>query len=57
MKPVRLERPAQKKTSPFLDLLDSDVVLRIKFYLLIVGAMALFLAVCFALKPQTYGFL
>ena len=55
--PVRLEKKQEKKQSELMALLDSDIVLKIKFYVLIIGAMALFIAFCFMIKPQTYGFL
>lgn len=55
--PCRLERPKKKEEPLFIEVLNSDIVLKIKFYVLFFGAMALFLLFCFAIKPQTYGFL
>ena len=55
--PVRLEKKQEKKQSDLIALLDSDIVLKIKFFVLITGAMALFIAFCFMIKPQTYGYL
>lgn len=55
--PVRLEKKQEKKQSDLIALLDSDIVLKIKFYALLIIAMALFIGFCFLVKPQTYGFL
>lgn len=57
MNQVRLERKPVNEEPELLKILQKDIVLRIKFYILLGGAMALFLLVCFMMKPQTYGFL
>jgi len=57
MSQVRLERKPVNEEPELMKLLQKDIVLRIKFYVLLGGAMILFLLVCFMLKPQTYGFL
>ena len=57
MSQVRLERKMPNEEPELLKILQKDIVLRIKFYVLLGGAMLLFLLVCFMLKPQTYGFL
>lgn len=57
MSQVRLERKMPNEEPELLKILQKDIVFRIKFYLLLGGAMLLFLLVCFMLKPQTYGFL
>ena len=54
---LRLERPIQKEEPKIIQILQSDIVLRIKFYLLIIGGLALFLAFCFMIKGPTYGYL
>lgn len=54
--PVRLQRKEQKEPR-IIEILNSDIVLKIKFYILFFGALALFLAFCFAIKGRTYGFL
>lgn len=56
MDPVRLQKKQQKEEPRIIEVLNSDIVLKIKFYILFFGALALFLLVCFAVKPQTYGF-
>ena len=57
MNQVRLERKPVNEEPELLKILQKDIVLRIKFYVLLGGAMVLFLLVCFLLQPQTYGFL
>ena len=57
MNQVRLERKPVNEEPELLKILQKDIVLRIKFYVLLGGAMVLFLLLCFMLKPQTYGFL
>jgi len=57
MSQVRLERKPVNEEPELLKILQKDIVFRIKFYVLLGGAMILFLLVCFMLKPQTYGFL
>ena len=54
---MRLERKPVNEEPELLKILQKDIVLRIKFYVLLGGAMLLFLLICFILKPQTYGFL
>lgn len=57
MDPVRLNRKPAKKQPPIMEVLNKDLVIRIKFYALLIGAMALFIAFCFMIKGQTYGYL
>jgi len=58
MDPVRLQRkqPA-KKQPPIMSVLNKDIIIKIKFYTLLTGAMILFLLVCFIAKGPTYGYL
>ena len=55
MSQVRLERKPVNEEPELLKILQKDIVLRIKFYVLLGGAMVLFLLLCFLLQPQTYG--
>ena len=57
MDPVRLNRKPAKKQPPIMEVLNKDLVIKIKFYALLIGAMALFIAFCFMIKGQTYGYL
>lgn len=57
MDPVRLQRKQPARKPPIMEVLNKDLVIRIKFYALLIGAMALFIMVCFLVKPQTYGYL
>ena len=57
MDPVRLNRKPAKKQPPIREVLNKDIVVKIKFYALIGALMILFLLVCFMIKPRTYGFL
>ena len=52
--PVRLGKVEQ--TNP-LKILNQDIMIKIKFYIILAIAMVLFLAVCFLLQHQTYGFI
>jgi len=55
MDPVRLNRKPAKKQPPIMSVLNKDIIIRIKFYALLTGAMILFLLVCFMIQPMTYG--
>ncbi len=55
MNQVRLERKPVNEEPELMKLLQKDIVFRIKFYILLGGAMLFFLLVCFLLQPQTYG--
>lgn len=57
MDPVRLQRKQPAKKPPIMSVLNKDIIIRIKFYALLIGAMILFLAFCFYIKPMTYGYL
>ena len=57
MDPVRLNRKPAKKQPPLMEVLNKDIIIRIKFYALLTGAMILFLLVCFIAKGPTYGYL
>lgn len=56
MDPVRLQKKPAKKQPPIMEVLNKDLVIKIKFYALVIAAMILFLLVCFMIKPRTYGF-
>lgn len=56
MDPVRLQKKPAKKQPPIREVLNKDLVIKIKFYALLVGAMILFLAFCFMIKGKTYGY-
>jgi len=55
MDPVRLQRKQPARKPPIMEVLNKDLVIKIKFYALLIGAMALFIAVCFMIQPMTYG--
>jgi len=57
MDPVRLQRKQPARKPPIMEVLNKDLVIRIKFYALLIGAMALFITFCFMIKGQTYGYL
>ena len=57
MDPVRLNRKPAKKQPPIMSVLNKDIIIKIKFYALLTGAMILFLLVCFIAKGPTYGYL
>ena len=57
MDPVRLQRKQPARKPPIREVLNKDIVVKIKFYALIGALMILFLLVCFMIKPRTYGFL
>jgi len=57
MDPVRLQRKQPARKPPIMSVLNKDIIIKIKFYTLLTGAMILFLLVCFMIKPRTYGFL
>ena len=57
MSPVRLERRKTMDEPKWMQMLESDLMFRLKFYILIVGAAILFLLFCFLVQPATYGFL
>lgn len=56
MKPCKLERQEPKAEPEIIRLLNSDIIVKIKFYTLFFGSIILFLLICFMLQPQTYGF-
>ena len=56
MEPVRLAKKQQAKKTPIREVLDSDSVIRIKFYLVFALFIALFIAFCFMIQPMTYGY-
>lgn len=53
-KPVRLEKVEEEDV---LDLLNQDIIFKIKVYALIIIAMIIFLGICFMVQHQTYGFI
>ena len=57
MDPVRLQRKQPARKPPIMSVLNKDIIIRIKFYALLTGAMILFLLVCFIAKGPTYGYL
>lgn len=52
--PVRLEKIEEKTV---LDILNKDFMFKVKFYFLLIIAMIIFLAICFLIQKQTYGFI
>ena len=52
--PVRLQK---KEEFEILELLQTDIVFKIKFYLLFFIALAIFVGLCWLSKGQTYGYL
>jgi len=57
MDPVRLQRKQPARKPPIMEVLNKDLVIRIKFYILFVLGIALFIAFCFWVKGPTYGYL
>lgn len=52
--PVRLEKVEEENV---LKLLNQDIVIKIKFYILVAIAMLLFIGFCFLIQHETYGFI
>ena len=53
--PVRLEKQ-EEEINP-LEILNQDIIFKVKFYTLMLILMIIFLAVCFLVQHETYGFL
>ena len=52
--PVRLEKVEEEN---IVDLLNKDIMFKVKFYFLFILIIILCVAICFAVQPQTYGFI
>lgn len=52
--PIRLQK---RQEEDIFTMLNKDVVFKIKFYLIMAIAMIIFLAFCFIVQHQTYGFI
>ena len=57
MEPVRLAKKQESKKTSIKEVLESDIVIRIKFYIIFAVGIALFLAFCFWVQGPTYGYL
>ncbi len=55
-KPVRLNKQ-EDELERLKDFLKSDIIIKVKFYILLTIAMIIFLALCYLSKGQTYGYL
>ena len=53
-KPVRLAKVEEPNVFEFL---NQDIMFKIKFYLLVLIAMIIFISFCFLIQHQTYGFI
>ena len=55
-KPARLAKQ-QDEMEEIKELLNGDLVIRIKFYIILTILMIIFLFFCFLVQHQTYGFI
>ena len=55
-KPVRLYKQ-EDELEKLKKVLDSELVFKIKFYLLVIIAMIILFIVCSIIQPQTYGYI
>ena len=55
-KPVRLYKQ-EDELEKLKKVLDSELVFKIKFYLLVIIAMILLFIICSIIQPQTYGYI
>lgn len=52
--PIRLEK---KEDFEIFELMNKDIMFKIKFYVLFVIALAIFVGLCWLSKGPTYGYL
>lgn len=52
--PPRLEKVEEENV---IELLNKDIMFKVKFYLIVLIAMIIFIALCFLVQHQTYGFI
>ena len=55
-KPVRLYKQ-EDELEKLKKVLDSEIVFKIKFYLLVIIAMIILFIICSIIQPQTYGYI
>lgn len=55
-KPVRLYKQ-EDELEKLKKVLDSELVFKIKFYLLVIIAMIILFIICSIIQPQTYGYI
>ena len=54
IKPARLEKVEDEN---IIELMNRDIMFKVKLYVLFILIILISVAICFALQPQTYGFI